>query len=336
MKITICGGGSLGHVCMGVLSNQEGVEVSLLTNHPERWNRQLTVTDINGKVFQGTLAKVSSSPEDVIPDADIVFLCLPGFLIKQTLEQIKPFVNSHAVIGSIVSSTGFFFFAHEVFGEKARTFGFQRVPFIARVVEYGKTANLLGYKPAVAIACENIEDVEGFRATVERLFITKTTLLGNFYEASLTNSNPILHTGRLYSMWHDWNGEPYDRSILFYKEWDTESSEWLIRMDNEFMNLLEVLPMNKSCIPSLLDYYESHDAESLAAKLRSINAFKTIQAPMFQDEKGMWFPDFSSRYFTEDFPFGLKLIVDLARKYNVETPNIDIVYQWGMKKVMEC
>lgn len=37
-------------------------------------------------------------------------------------------------------------------------------------------------------------------------------------------------------------------------------------------------------------------------------------------------------YFTEDFPFGLRFIVDLARKHGVETPKIDIVYEWGMSK----
>jgi hypothetical protein len=329
-KITICGGGSLGHVSVGFLSSQEDLSVDLLTNHPEKWNHDISVTDANGKIFKGHLGLISSNPKDVIPNANVVILCLPGFLIKQTLEQIKPYLSENTVVGTIVSSTGFFFFAHEVLGEKAKLFGFQRVPFIARVVEYGKTANLLGYKPSLNIAVENVKDCEEFRAFIENSFNTPVNLLHSFYEACLTNSNPILHTGRLYSMWHSWDGTPYDHCILFYKEWTEDAAQWLIDMDAEFMQLLNKLPMNPKAVPSLLEYYESTDAKSLSAKLSSIKAFETIKAPMKEVAKG-WIPDFESRYFTEDFPFGLQFIVDLARKYGISTPKINEVYNWGMK-----
>ncbi len=333
-KITICGGGALGHVCIGFLSSQENISVDLLTNHPAKWCHVISVKDANGKVFNGCLGRISSNPQEVIPDADVVILCLPGFLIKQTLKQIKPYLSEKTVVGTIVSSTGFFFFAHEVFGEKNKLFGFQRVPFIARVVEYGKTANLLGYKSSLNIAVENIDNCEEFRTFIENLFNTPVNLLQSFYEACLTNSNPILHTGRLYSMWHNWDGKPYDHCILFYKEWTEDAAQWLIDMDAEFMRLLEKLPMNQKSIPSLLEYYESTDAKSLATKLSSIKAFETIKAPMKEVENG-WVPDFESRYFTEDFPFGLRFIVDLAQKHGVDTPKIDVVYEWGMEKCME-
>lgn len=330
-RITICGGGSLGHVCIGFLSSQEEFSVSLLTNHPEKWNHNIVVTDINGKQFDGKIEKISSNPQDVIPDADVVLFCLPGFLIKQNLELVKPYLSSKTFVGTIVSSTGFFFFAHEVLGPKAKIFGFQRVPFIARVVEYGASANLLGYKPSLNIAVENADEPEQFRQFVENAFKTPVRLLQSFYEACLTNSNPILHTGRLYSMWHDWNGVPYDHCILFYREWTEDAAQWLIDMDAEFMQLLNTLPMDQKAVPPLLEYYESTDAKSLAAKLSSIKAFETIKAPMKEVENG-WVPDFESRYFTEDFPYGLRFIVELARKQNVATPKIDIVYNWGMTK----
>ncbi len=331
MTITICGGGSLGHVCIGVLSSHKDVKVNLLTNHPDKWNDTITVTDINGKIFNGKIAKHSESAQDVIPESDIVLLCLPGYLIKQTLERIKPYLNAKAIVGTIVSSTGFFFFAHEVLGANARLFGFQRVPYIARVGEYGKSGNLLGYKNSISIAVENIDDKETFRQSIEHLFSTPTSLLGSFYEAALTNSNPILHTGRLYSLWHNWDGTPYKQCILFYKEWTVDAAQMLIDMDKEFMSILDTLPMQKGAIPTLLDYYESHDAQSLCSKLQSITAFQNITAPMKETEQG-WVPDFESRYFTEDFPFGLQFIVNLAREKGISTPVIDKVYKWGMNE----
>ena len=133
-------------------------------------------------------------------------------------------------------------------------------------------------------------------------------------------------------MWHDWNGEIYDHNILFYKEWTDEASQTLIDMDAEFMALLKKLPIEEGAIPPLLEYYESYDASSLTRKISSIPAFQTITSPMKRVEEG-WIPDFESRYFTEDFPFGLKYIWTLANELNVDVPTIDKVYKWGMAKI---
>lgn len=332
-RICICGGGSLAHVCAGVFASQPGIEVNIFTRKPEQWSRHLVVKDINGKRYNSDINVISSNPKDATADCDILFFCLPGFAIETTLETIKPYVENK-IVGSVVCSTGFFFAAHKILGDKARLFGFQRVPFIARTVEYGHSANLLGYKPEVAIAVENITDAEYFRNQVEQLCFTPTKLLASHYEASLTNSNPILHTGRLYSMWKDWRGELYDHNILFYKEWTDEASQLLIDMDSEFMKLLDVLPVTQGAIPSLLEYYESHDATSLTKKISSIPAFQEIKSPM-KEVDGGWVPDFESRYFTEDFPYGLGIILELAKKKNIQTPILNVVNDWGDTVLMQ-
>ena len=102
-------------------------------------------------------------------------------------------------------------------------------------------------------------------------------------------------------------------------------------MDREFQQLLQVLPVREGSIPTILDYYESTDATSLTRKLRSIQAFKGILAPMKAVEGG-FVPDFSSRYFIEDFPYGLRIIQQQARKHQIPVPTIDRVMGWGIKK----
>ena len=329
MKITIAGGGGLGHVCAAVASSHSDIEISMLTGRPAQWSNRISATDPDGKVYQGTLARISSDPRDVVPDADIVLLCLPGYLIEKELQSIKPCLGSKTVVGSIVASTGFFFQAHKILPASTPLFGFQRVPFISRVAEYGHSSLLLGYKDRLAVAIENSTDSEALRLALEHAFDTPVSLLSNFYEAALTNSNPILHTGRLYTMWHNWDGTPFDHQTLFYYEWDDESAQTLIDMDNEFMAILDRLPVRRGAIPSLLEYYESSDAASLAAKIRSIPAFKPITAPMKQTDSG-WVPDYTSRYFTEDFPFGLRYIKETAVEHSVDTPVIDRVLAWGL------
>lgn len=334
-KICICGGGSLGHVCAGVLASNKDISVNVFTRKPELWKQTLEIIDCNGKIFSGTLNKISNNPEEVLKDCDIIFLCIPGFAIEEELKKIKPYISANTMVGTIVSSTGFFFFAHNILPTETKLFGFQRTPFIARVKDYGCSAKLLGYKNQVSVATENIKELEEFKKLIEHLWLTPVKLLNSFYEASLTNSNPILHTGRLYSMFHNWDGTPFDHNILFYEEWTDNSSEIIIQMDKEFFNLLKKLPVEKDSIKPLLEYYESNDSQSLTKKLQSIVAFKGLLAPMKKIENG-FIPDYNNRYFSEDFPFGLKFIRDLAYENQIEVPVIDKVYNWGIKVLSEC
>lgn len=332
--VTIIGGGSLGTVCAAVLGSHADVELTICTQHPDRWGRTVEAVDPEGKVYRAELSSITSDAEQAVSMADIVLLTLPGYLIREHLSRIQPYLRSETVVGSIVSSTGFFFFAHDILGSEAKLFGFQRVPFIARLEEYGRRGLLLGYKPQLYVAMENIEKPDDFAALLARLFATKVVALESFYEAALTNSNPILHTGRLYSMWHDYQGDARKECGLFYKEWDNASSEMIIRMDEEFQQLLRQLPVREGIIPSLLSYYESEDAAALTRKLQSIKAFGGIVSPMRETEEG-WVPDYESRYFTEDFPYGLRFVYELAKEYKIPTPTIDKVYTWGMK-IVNC
>ena len=330
-EICICGGGSLGLVCAAVFL-EKGLTVNLLTGHPSNWSKSISVTDQNGKLFNGTLNIISNNPGKVIPNSDLVFLTLPGFLIEETLREIKPYLKKDSVVGSVVSSTGFFFLAHKIFDSDQSIFGFQRVPFIARQREYGKKGELLGYKPMLHVCIENCNFSNDLLRILEKLFNTPIKLLNNFYEVSLTNSNPILHTGRLYTMWHNYAGEIYASQSLFYSDWNDEASELLLKMDEEFQLLLKVLGVREGAIPTLLEYYEVSNASTLTTKIKSIPAFRSIKSPMQKIGSG-WIPDFKSRYFTEDFPHGLMYIKKLAEKYNVSTPHIDKVYNWGIRQI---
>lgn len=326
-KVTICGGGSLGHVIAGWLTAKGKAEVSILTNRPEKWSRELVIDTPEKSLLYGKITKVSGKPEEVIPEADVVLLCLPGFLIRDELVNIAPHLSKETLVGSVFSSTGFFFEAMEILPEEQPLWGFQRVPFIARVAEYGHSAHLMGYKSSLNIAIEHTANRDEFRAMIEEWFEIPVSMLNNYYEASLTNSNPLLHTSRLYTMFS--RGQVYERMIMFYEEWTEEAADLLIKMDAEFFELLKVLPVAKDYLPTILDYYESHDAQSLAAKLGSIKGFKGIQSPMKETAEG-WVADYESRYFTEDFPYGLRYIYDLMHKHNIPSPNIDMVYDWGI------
>lgn len=331
MKICICGGGNLGHVVAGFIAAQKKHEVCLLTRHPELWSQDLSIEAPAETTYSGHLNGLFSNAEQAVSDADIILLCLPGYAIRETLLQIKDYVQSDAAVGSVVSSTGFFFEAMQLLPASQPLFGFQRVPFISRIIEYGHKARLMGYKDSLNLAIERTEHPEQLRDTLADMLQTPIQLLGSYYEASLSNSNPLLHPSRLYTLWKDWHeGDIYPRVPFFYEEWTEETAQLYIQMDNELQSLLDLLPVRKGSIATVLDYYESTDAVSLAKKLRSIEAFKGILSPMKQVEGG-YIPDFQSRYFTEDFPYGLAIVHRLAHEKGVPSPTIDMVYDWGIK-----
>lgn len=334
MNITICGGGNLGHVCAGFLGTKEECHVSLLTTHPDRWSHRVEVIAPNGKIFGGRIETVSSVPQNVIPQADIVLICLPGYAIHDVLLIIAPYIKPTTWVGTVVSSTGFFFEAMKIFPQTQPLFGFQRVPFISRIINYGHSAELKGYKNSLGVAVEQTDNKENVKMTLETLFNTPTKLLDSYYEVSLSNSNPLLHPARLYSLWKDWKpSTSYEHNPFFYADWTLEASELLIAMDKEFQTLISKLGLKKGCIPTVLDYYESYDAKSLTKKLCSIPAFQGILSPMTVNMFGRFEPDFSSRYFTEDFPYGLRFIVETAKKQMVEIEKIKEVYKWGMNLI---
>lgn len=163
---------------------------------------------------------------------------------------------------------------------------------------------------------------------IEKLFDMPCTLLPNYLNVTLTPSNPILHTARLYAMFRDYKkGMTYPKNYLFYEEWTDDSSEMLLNMDQELQRLCETMPLDLSCVVSLRKYYESPTIEKMTNKIKSITAFKGLTSPMIEKSDG-WVPDFQSRYFTADFCYGLKIIKDLGNLYDVKMPNINLVWKW--------
>ena len=324
--ICICGGGNLGHALAAIIS-QKGCNVNVLTARPNQWHKRIEITDCNQKRTTGFLKKISDNPKEVIIEAEIILLCVPGYLIEPTLLKIKPFLQKKQVIGSVVCSSGFFWIANHILGKETPLFGFQRVPFICRVKDYGQSVNIKGYKSLLKIGGLHNKELLQIAQFFTFVLSTKTTCLSHFLESTLTNSNSLLHPARIYTMLSSFSSGQFDQEFLFYEEWDNESSEILIECDQEFQKILSQLPVNKEEIPSILFYYESCDATSLTNKIRSIKAFQGLKMHMIKKDIG-YTVDYFSRYFTEDIPYGLLIIKSFGILLSISTPKIDELIYW--------
>ena len=331
MNITVIGGGNIGTL-MSAEAAYKGHSVTVYTSKPHKWEKCIDVYDSNENLLiRGVMSKITDNMELALKDADYVWVTVPAQVFPIIAKKMAPYATSKQKIGIVPGFGGAeFIFRSEI--EKGCTFfGLQRVHSIARLKEYGKSVYQLGRKKCLEVGVIPLGYSEEICKDMSSIFDMPCESLPNYLSVTLTPSNPIFHTSRLYSLFKDWHeGITYPRNILFHEEWNNEASEIMIACDNELQSLCRKIPLDLSSVESLQDYYESHSPEEMTSKIRSIKAFKGLKAPMIEIEN-RWIPDWNSRYFIADFNYGLKVIKDISDLFDVPTPTIDMLWQWYCK-----
>ena len=193
---------------------------------------------------------------------------MPATLMKSNASKIEPVAMPGMKI-CIAPGTGGGECAFRGCIEKGATvFGVQRVPSVARLVEYGKTVRAVGYRGEMFVAALPKSETEECCKIVEGLLDIKTSPLPNYLNITLTPSNPILHTTRLRNLYGDYHeGVVYDYVPLFYEDWDNETSELLLACDDEVQELCKALGcFDLSYVKSLRVHYKSSTAGAMAKK----------------------------------------------------------------------
>ncbi|MBI9052568.1 MAG: NAD/NADP octopine/nopaline dehydrogenase family protein [Bacteroidales bacterium] len=331
LNILVVGGGNLGHAIYGKAAQNKYINVSLLTSRPNLWASELKVYEEDGSFSKVKMLNVSDSAEEIVPNADLIILTIPSFLIRNTLIEIEPLIKTGAWVGSIQCSGGYFWMAQSILPKGTKIFGFQRVPFISRIREYGSSVNIKGYKKQLKIATNKSSDNDHtIINNLKKIFNTPTIKLKSFLEVTLTNSNPILHPSRLYDLFKNISlNKNFRDEPLFYEEWSDNASNILIKCDDELADIVRALNNKMDPIPSILKHYGVDDSLSLTIKLRSIAAFKGIRLGLSKVSENTFRIDLNNRYFTEDIPFGLLIIKGFAEQLKIETPMIDEIILWA-------
>lgn len=328
MDITIIGGGNVGTLMAAVIS-QNGHRVTVHSSRPQSWGSEIRVYAADDTLLLSQpLYRVTNDLAQAVAGADMIFVTVPAQGFSSLAQQLYDCVSPGQAIGIIPGSGGAEFAFRKLVQRGCVLFGLQRVPYIARLKEYGHCVYRLGDKPELQLASIPADQASQLCEKVFSLMQIPCVPLPNYLCVTLTPSNPILHTARLYAMFRDYHpGVVYPRNFLFYEEWNDLSSRILLQCDQELQTLCQKIPLELSSVRSLKLHYESPTAEAMTGKIRSITAFHGITSPMVQVSGG-WIPDFASRYFGADFPYGLRIIRDIAKLFDLETPAIDQVWGW--------
>lgn len=330
MKITVIGAGNIGTQFAAAFA-AKGNEVTVFASKPDIISNTLTIVDENDKVTaQGEMALVTADIEKACKDAEYIFVTYPAFMLKDIADKMYDHVSLGTKIGVIPGTGGAEFAFKKLIDEKGVVlFGLQRVPAVARLKEYGKTVCVSGYRDRLKLAGIPKSSLRGIADLLTETFSIPCDILPNYLSVTMTPSNPILHTTRLRTEFADFKeGVVYPKNILFYEEWADESSKLLFACDEELQTVCSRLTeLDLSDVRSLKEHYESDTVEKLTAKIRSIKSLQGLGSPMREVEGG-FVPDFSSRYFTADFPFGLSILEQFAHIAGVEVPNMTSTIEW--------
>ena len=355
LTITIVGGGSSAHTLIPLLSSS-GYIVNLLTRKPDRWSRkiELQYQEFNGDVikkFHGELNKISSEPKDVINDANVIFLCMPVSQYRDALHRIAPHLNQErdVFVGTVYGQAGFNWMVDEIksaFGlENVITFSFGLIPWICRVLEYGKIGITYGVKPMNVAA---VEPKKYFTFLNENIF-EKICLdwfgQGAFEQAdkfiSLTMSvdNQIIHPSRCYGLFKRYGGE-WDKQEdipFFYKDFDQLSADILKRLNADYSKIREGI---REKYPEVkftfmlgylaLDRLTNETEErSVLESFLSSETLGAIKTPTIKTEEGKWRIDTDHRFFTDDIHYGLCIAKWIADRLALDVPTIDEIIIWA-------
>lgn len=190
------------------------------------------------------------------------------------------------------------------------------------------TAIPLSQNDVVAKLCENLFDIP-----------TKT--LPNFMCLTLTPSNQIIHPGRYYGIFKDWDGKKvYDpKEIpLLYEGMDDFSADQMQAISDELQSIKKAIEKKypkidlssvKDLGQRIVEQYgvEVKDTSSLKQIFATNKGYAGCKTPVKVVEGGV-IPNVEHRFFIEDIPFGLCILRDLADLLGIDVPHINKFIIW--------
>ncbi|PXF49406.1 Opine dehydrogenase [Gracilariopsis chorda] len=369
-QICVVGGGNAAQVVGALLGqareNGSAVRCSILAPFGDEAQRLtdsakpnggITLENPDGSFTKGMPDIITNDPEKALKDTQIVLLPLPLFAMPPMLKLIEPHLEPGTWVGALPAQGGFQWIANSILdtsptGKGIKVFGFDKLPYNCRTVEYGKLVKVFGYKEDLALACipHDTEIASRMASTISAVIPKlKMYTVPSFLVITLATSNQCIHPARMYGLFAK---EPTrDRVPLFYEEMDDYSAQLIGSVSDETLAIARGLEktaketggeLDLSGVLSIRDstmkVYEVEDSSSLAKVFATCTGFLGIRTPMKQstttDGKTIYEVDWNCRYFTEDIP-ALCVLRGLAQIAGVEVPTIDMLIRWAQKHFSE-
>jgi len=362
-KVLLCGGGNAIHVLTAYIGSLPDCDVLVFSSFPGEADRfrealpeeGITCTNDLGDDMIGKPVKVSDKAEEIVPGADVIILAIPSFAHELYLRLLAPYVKPGVVIGAMPAEGGFDLCARHVLGadfvDQSNIFALETLPWACRIVEYGKTAEVLGTKVEIDFVMtegpgNNAECMSLLQRLIGRLPELKPAC--NFLAVTLMNINSVWHPTISYAFYRNWDGKtPFDEPPLFYYGADEYTGEKLAKVSDEVLAIRTAIQekypdLDLSSLHHVRDWMlrsygdDIGDKTNIHTMLITNKGYRGLTHPMMKvetPEGTKYTPNFGYRYFSEDIPMGLCVTKGIAELAGVPTPNMDDVIVWCQEQM---
>ena len=355
--VTIVGGGSSTHVLIPFLSGA-GFDVNILTRKPKEWSRKVDVQlhSIHGELqeeFSGSLTKISDNPAEVIPQASFVILCMPVCKYRFALHGLAPHLakDKEVFVGTIYGQAGFNWMVDEIKRKfdlnNITTFAIGLIPWICRVIEYGKVGVTYGCKELNVVAVSPPNRFSELNDLLLKNICERWLKKGpfrqaaNFLSLTLSVDNQIIHPSRCYGLFLKYHGKWANKEDIpyFYRDYDQKSADLLQELDADFSKIRDTIKAKypQQDFQYMLDYlglerlsYQSENTDIRESFTTSLT-LGAIKPPTIQLESGEWIIDKDHRFFTDDIHYGLCIAKWIADQLALDVPTIDSIIDWAQQ-----
>ncbi|WP_338523842.1 NAD/NADP octopine/nopaline dehydrogenase family protein [Pseudomonas batumici] len=356
LKVAICGGGRTGHLNAVLFKQLPDVQVSLLTHNPEvveQHARQGSMQALlpDGSTLSARLDRVTDDARLAVEEADLVIITVPAHVRAQTLQAIAPHLSTEkpVYVGAIPGFCGFDWLAESALADRPNLviWGMKDVPHTAFDLKPGLSVKMGGGKSQLYVATharESAASRQHLHQLLTRLYGPCVTMLDHYLEITLTPGNPIMHSSVIYGLigpYGQWHRKIFPRPLCWWTECPELGAYFLERMDQESQDLCAVISQRlgvdlssvKSLKQEIVEAYgeQIRDPSSMLSILRSNQAYNDILAPMVPaDNRAGYVIERESRAFNEDVAYGLVLLVEMAKRFDLKVPYIEEVLNWSV------
>jgi len=356
-EVTIVGGGSSAHILIPFLSGA-GFIVNILTRRPQEWSSKidLQLHSIHGETqeeFSGSLTKISDNPAEVIPQASFVILCMPVNKYRTALHGLAPHLakDKEVFVGTIYGQAGFNWMVDEITTKfdlsNITTFAIGLIPWICRIIEYGKVGVTYGCKEINVVAVappDRFDELNNlFLKNICERWLKKGQFqqADNFLSLTLSVDNQIIHPSRCYGLFLKHEGKWANKENIpyFYRDYDQKSADLLQQLDADYSKIREAIKIKytERNFQYMLDYlglerlsYQSENTDIRESFTTSMT-LGAIKPPTVQLENGEWIIDKDHRFFTDDIHYGLCIAKWIADQLDLDVPTIDRIIGWAQE-----
>lgn len=249
------------------------------------------------------------------------------------------------------SQGGFDMCARHILGDEfvaaSSLFALETLPWACRIVEYGKSVEVLGTKKEidVVITPPSGQTIDSTLSLLQKIVgvAPKMVPACNFLAVTLMNINSVWHPTISYGYYRDKDiNALMDEAPLFYQGADEYTGEKLALVSDEVLELKRVLlekypGLDLSSLHHVREWMlrsygdDIGDKTSIYTMLQSNKGYRGLTHPVSEVDtpNGKKFKaNTKYRYFSEDIPMGLCVTRGIAELAGVQMPNMDDVIVW--------